>query len=94
MAYGFVFPKVAARDVAPVKTQRKLTVTGKKARGAAHKFDHLQMLLDKLNGMSWKEIAVKHNVTTPNREKMGDYARRLALNSKAIVSLTPAQVEN
>jgi hypothetical protein len=58
------------------------------AKKKAHKFDHAQMLRDRIAGMSWAAIAAKHGVRGKRPDHM---ARQYATNSRAVHTLTPAE---
>lgn len=84
----FRFPHIHVKDDdVPVKFNR---VKVKKKTG---KYNHMQMLLDKINGMSWKDIAIKHDVVAKDPRKLSNVAKYIALNSSASSKLSPDQVK-
>lgn len=60
-------------------------------RGTHRKYDHFQMLRDRMDGMTWGEIAKKHGVITSSRDA-GLVAHDLVFCSKAMRALKPCEV--
>lgn len=56
------------------------------------KYDHWQILQDRISGMSWPDIADKHNIKSSGRQNKGWVARKLAMSSNAIKRLKPHEV--
>jgi hypothetical protein len=52
------------------------------------KYDHAQMLRDRIAGMSWDAIAAKHGISG---NRPAHKAMQYAMNSRASHSLTPAE---
>lgn len=91
-------PVILAKDTSPPETTTRtplnITIYGKKRRGnPAKKYDHWQMLQDRLGGMSWREVGAKHEVHGDCESEIGLRACKLATYSQASLRLTPAQVE-
>lgn len=78
----WVFPEVHVKP-AP-KKERK---------GPAHKYDHWQMLQDRISGMTWTAIGRKHEVSAPEGRDVGRVARLVAMNSNATKRLSPREVQ-
>lgn len=83
----FRFPHIHVKD----SEQKSIQVKIKKKIG---KYDHWQMLLDKIGGMTWEDIAIKHDVSVKDPKKLVLATKNLVLNSKATLKLTPNQVKN
>lgn len=62
-------------------------------RGGKAKYNHWQMLMDRLDGMTWYDIGVKHGVHAENYRKLTSTTYNIVMNSSAALKLTPAQVE-
>jgi hypothetical protein len=91
--FGFFLPKIHCHDTSPVKPRQKLTVTGKKARDGKAKYDHWQMLMDRLDGMTWAAIGAKHGVHAEGPKRLSSVTCHIAMYSNAALKLTPAQVQ-
>lgn len=95
MTVSFVFPAIAVRDT--VKPERRKREAGKGykldpwAGAPSKKYDHAQMLRDRINGMTWEQIAKKHGVQPSKTNPAGANARRIALHSAAARRLTTAE---
>lgn len=55
------------------------------------KYDHAQMLRDRIDGMTWSQIAEKHGIPSSGKNTAAHQARRFALHSAAARRLTPAE---
>jgi hypothetical protein len=75
----WVFPALA------VKPARKRAL-----KGVYRKYDHWQMLQDRIAGMSWADIAKKHGIDGPDGPRL---AYGAALNSNATKRLHPEEVK-
>lgn len=84
MSTSWLLPPVHAKLSAPKK---------KKTGGPPQKYDVPAMIKDRINGMSWQDIAVKHNVR-PNAplKKRATAAWHSVWYSADVKTLTPDQV--
>lgn len=58
------------------------------AKSKPSKYDHAQMLSDRIGGMSWEQVAAKHKVPG-DAKTAGRLARSITLNSAAARHLKP-----
>jgi hypothetical protein len=56
------------------------------------KYDHQQMIADKISGMSWYEIGIKHGIVAEHKN-IAKAAHRYVMYSSAIKNLKPDQIE-
>ncbi len=76
------FPELTVRDT----TKRK-----SKERHYFHKYDHWQMLQDRLAGMTWAAVEKKHGIPVVNNHP-GQHAVSLCSASLAQRKLLPCEV--
>lgn len=84
MTYSTLFPFVLGTYV----PKEKVNKPPKQKKPS--KYDHKQMLEDRMSGMSWIEIGKKHCVSS--KTNLGSTTCNIAMNSKATHMLTPEQV--
>jgi len=90
MSIGHLLPQIHAKDLTPPK---KLRTTPKVEKKRPSKYDHAQMLRDKINGMHWYDIGVKHGVAGKDWHDIAARAQNFATFSQAAAKLTPSEVE-
>lgn len=56
------------------------------------KYDHQQMINDKISGMSWREIGIKHGVVSGDKD-IAKVAHRHVMYSSALKNLKPEKLE-
>lgn len=76
-----VMPSLRVRDSGNARSQKK------------SKYDHWQMLQDRMAGMEWADIAEKHGITANTRNRAATTAYHIATNSVACRKLKPHEVE-
>lgn len=86
MTYGFFFPEILSKDTAKIPNKKIHGRHSDVRKG--RKYDHFQMVVDRLSGMMWNEIAKKHNVNGG-----GGCARSAVLNSNVVLKLSPQDVK-
>lgn len=56
------------------------------------KYDHAQMIRDRIAGMTWLEISIKHDMPAQTDGRRATKARAAVLESVAFRELTPREV--
>lgn len=92
MTYGHVFPDLhVAPDKSRVK-RKKVAGFPVERSGGNKKFNHWQMLQDRMQGMTWLEIGRKHDVSGKDDKSIGSNACNAAMRSSAAYKLKPHEV--
>lgn len=81
-----ILPHIRVRFTPEVKPEPKV-------KKNIRKYDHMQMLLDRIAGMKWYDIGVKHGVTGKTHDAVTITTRSVSMNSKAALKLTSKQIE-
>lgn len=88
-------PELKVRDTSPAKPAARKKPRQEKGyklephKGSGGKYDHAQMLRDRISGMTWEQVAAKHGILGHGKYKAGFYTRTIALNSAAARHLKP-----
>jgi hypothetical protein len=81
----YALPEINAKDK---KKRIEKDIHGHSKRGTPRPlYDHFQMLKDRIQGMSWHEIAKKHGL----KDKRA--AHSICMNSNAYLKLSPKEIE-
>lgn len=92
MTVSHIFPSIRVRDDTPQKKPPRQPGIPRPRAGGVVKYDHWQMLQDKIAGMTWEEVAEKHGIVGTEKTDAGRLARGIAMNSAASYKLKPHEV--
>ena len=88
MQYGKILP-ISIKETGPATSIIKRDKeTGNRLNRASHTstYNHSEMFLDRCSGMSWADIAIKHNIAT------AALAKKYLCNSKYITTVPPCEM--
>lgn len=84
-----LMPELLVRETKPKKRAKQPGIPTPRPS----KYDHWQMLQDRIAGMTWPAIAEKHGIKSTTTNKAATLAYHLAINSAVASKLKPHEVE-